>query len=207
VLNTLPYALKSIGTISLFRVGGEMSVPSSVTEIDRVDVDESSLTLPSTVRRVGRLEVRLHDDSFEGGGILEFGEVEFTLADHNLHEGVVKIGDLKTDGSNIQLPASLREIGHICVEDTYYDHEDVGGGEPRSLLWEEGPTAISSLELGEHIPMHLPRSIKTIGRIKLAKGTRLSLADHTVILGACEIEHGAILNRVSERPDTAEIPQ
>ncbi|MEA1071763.1 RNA polymerase sigma factor region1.1 domain-containing protein [Sphingomonas sp. LY160] len=189
----LPYSLRSIGSLSLYRCNNTVNVPDGVLQVEVINVDESYLVLPSSVERVGKLTLHLFDESLGCDGVREFGAVELQYAYFTFPEGVEAISSLKIQASDAHLPASLKTIGDIFVDDESRDDID----EPaRTLFWKEGPTEVGHLELGEEIHMELPRSIQTIASVRLAQGAYLKLSLDTVIIGPCEVADGATLDRM-----------
>jgi len=156
----LPYSLESIGVLSLYRQAGSFNIPTGVKEIDKVDVDECSLYLPATIKRVGELELHIVEPNcYRALGVERYDLVDLALSDCAFQEGLLEIGTLKADCSDVALPSSLKEIESLIFEDTLFDPEiDASDRKPSSLTWKEGATRLGSLTLGETYMLHFSRS-------------------------------------------------
>ena len=65
-----------------------------------------------------------------------------------------------------------------------------------TIHWQEGPTTIGALELGEGVAMVLPRTVQTIASVQFASGAHLKMSPTAIITGHCEVLEGATLERL-----------
>lgn len=181
-----PTSLQSIGTLSLCKCEG-MPLPEGIVQIDAIDLEYSHLALPSSVQRVGRLEINYSDSSLDHANVKEFGDVLLLNADFTFAEGVRKIGNLDASTSSVQLPSTLESIGNISLRHDY-DAEDV-------IEWPEGTLSAGEIRMSGPTRIRVPASVTKVSAVHLREGAQLSMGDSTNIEGECHVAEGAQLIR------------
>jgi hypothetical protein len=176
----------SIGQIYLHNHGG-LALPTTLTQVDRIELEVGELHLPNTVKRIGELEIWYSDSILRHAGVESFGKVVLHQADFEFAEGVHEIGSLDAETSSVRLPTTLKKVGNVQLSHDY-DAQD-------TIQWPEGTAEVGGIRMSGPTKIRLPKSVRTVGALDIGEGARLEVPAATEIRGDCRVSDGGELVR------------